>query len=639
MCGIAGIVEGAGFQPPRAMFASALAAIRHRGPDDEGIWSEDGVTFGHRRLSIVDLSPAGHQPMHSACGRYVLTYNGEIYNHNTLRAELSQPGRAWRGASDSEVLIELIAKHGIEAALAKIDGMFAFAIWDRDEKRLFLARDRFGEKPLYYAVRGAGFAFASELTALEHIKPLNLRVSVDSVAQYFANGYVPAPASIYENVFKLPPASFLTWRAGEAPAIHTYWSTDDIVREAGEAPRRLRDMQAAVDELDVLLRDSVAERMVADVPVGVFLSGGIDSSLITAIMQQCAAQPVTTLTLGFEDARLNEADHARAIAKHLGTRHIEEVATADQALAVVTRLGRMYDEPLADSSQIPTYLVSEMARHHVTVVLSGDGGDEGFAGYRRHFATPQLWRRMRSMPMRGLVKGIVGAVPVEALNLGLGFLKGFADRYGGGADVGPAMKRVAPWLDARSLIELHELSLEKWPTDEHVVPGAIVGRGSVHGLSPEGEVDQLCLHDMHNYLPGDILAKVDRASMAVSLETRIPLLDPEVVRFALSLPPEMRLQGTTGKVILRELLKRYVPEPMFTRRKTGFTPPIEAWLLGPMREWAEDLLSPSQLSRHGLLDTTRVRAFWERYKRGGTTEDARAWAVLQFQSWMTARGY
>ena len=377
--------------------------------------------------------------------------------------------------------------------------------------------------------------------------------------------------------------------------------------------------------------------MSADVPVGVFLSGVIDSSLVTAAMQKCATHPVTTLTLGFEDPRFNEADHARAIAKHLGTNHIEEVVTAEQARAVVTRLGRMYDEPLADSSQIPTYLVSEMARKHVTVALSGDGGDEGFAGYRRHFATPKLWHRMRKVPMRGAAGAVINATPVSALNLGLGFLKGFTDRYGAGGDVGPTLKRVAPWLGATSLINLHELSLEKWPSNEPVVPGAGYLNGRDHGFLPESEIDQLCLHDMRNYLPGDILAKVDRASMAVSLETRIPLLDPDVVRFAMTLPEELRMKDAKGKLILRELLKRDVPEEMFDRPKTGFSPPLESWLIGPLREWAEDLLSPARLESHGLLDTQRVRDFWSRYQRGGTMEEARLWSVLQLQSWMAAR--
>ncbi len=638
MCGLVGVVEGRGLEVPRAQIEAALSAIRYRGPDDQGIWSEGGTTFGHLRLSIVDLSPAGHQPMFSADERYAITYNGEIYNHNELRAELdAESAHNWRGSSDTEVLLELISRRGVEIALQKVDGMFAFALWDRHEKRIFLARDRFGEKPLFYATRGEGLVFASELAALEQFKALNLKVSRENVARYFTCGYVPSPFSIYEDVHKLPPASLLTWKQGEAPKVCEYWSIDKMARSA-ISERRPISMADAVDQLDRLLQASVAERMSADVPVGVFLSGGIDSSLVTAVMQQCATRPVTTLTLGFEDPRFNEADHARAIAKHLGTNHIEEVVTGDQARSVVTKLGRMYDEPLADSSQIPTYLVSEMARKHVTVALSGDGGDEGFAGYRRHFATPKLWRRMRKLPMRSAARAAINVTPVSALNLGLGFLKDFTDRYGGGGDVGPTLKRVAPWLGATSLINLHELSLEKWPSSDRIVPGVDSTNGRDHGFLPESEIDQLCLHDMRNYLPGDILTKVDRASMAVSLETRIPLLDPDVVRFALTLPQELRMKDAKGKLILREALKRYVPEEMFDRPKTGFAPPLESWLLGPLRDWAEDLLSPDRLASHGLLDVRRVRDFWARYKRGGTTEDARLWSVLQLQCWMAARG-
>ena len=639
MCGILGLVAGGRLQATPDEFAAALAAIRHRGPDDQGMWSQEAVTFGHRRLSIVDLSPAGHQPMLSSCERYVITYNGEIYNHRALRAELdgAAPAR-WRGESDTEVLLELIARLGIEAALRKVDGMFAFALWDRRDKRLFLARDRFGEKPLFYAFRDGGVAFASELTALEQIKALNLRISIDALAQYFVHGYVPAPLSIYENVEKLAPGSLLSWRQGEPPKIKRYWVLDEVALAAA-AERRPVNMALAVDELDTLIQESTAARMVADVPVGVFLSGGVDSSVIAAAMQKCATRPITTLTLGFEDPRFNEADHARAIAAHLGTHHIEEMVTPESARGVVAKLGRIYDEPLADASQIPTYLVSEMARKHVTVALSGDGGDEMFAGYRRHFATPMLWRRISALPARPLVQAVIDAAPAPVMDVGLGFLEGFSRRYGVGGSVGQSMKRVAPWLRAESVLGLHEMSLEKWPRRESVVVGANrVAACGAGAFEPLDDVDKLSLHDMHHYLPGDILTKVDRASMAVSLETRIPFLDPAIARFALSLPAALRLQGATGKLILREVLKRYVPERMFTRPKAGFAPPLEAWLRGPLLGWAEDHLTPERLSRQGFLDVKTVRAFWARYKRGGTMQDSRVWALLQFQSWLAARG-
>lgn len=642
MCGILGVVQGRGFTVNDAEFAAGLNAIRHRGPDDDAIIRDGPVWFGHRRLSIIDLSPAGRQPMWSACGRYLITYNGEIYNHQALRAEIDASGAAprWRGESDTEVLLELIARHGVEAALDKVEGMFAFAVWDKSENRFWLARDRFGEKPLYYAFRGEGLAFASELGALEPMTGLDLRVSRESTAAYFSCGYVPAPLSMYQDVFKLAPGCLLRWRPGEAAVIRSYWSLDDMVAEAVAEQGRAVTMAEAVDELDRLVLAATAERMVADVPVGVFLSGGIDSSLIASAMQRCASRPVTTLTLGFEDPRFNEAEHARAVAAHLGTEHIEEIVTPAHARDVVAKLDRMYDEPLADPSQIPTFLLCEMARRHVTVALSGDGGDEAFAGYRRHFATPALWRRIKRAPMRGAMPALINAAPDPVLDVGFSFMGGFARRYGAGGGVAQTMRRVAPWLDARSLLDLHEASLYKWPRAEHVVLGAAYpARDAAPAWSAAlGEIDALCVHDMRHYLPGDILTKVDRASMAVSLETRIPLLDPSIARFALGLPLELRLQDATGKLVLRELLKRYVPEGLFNRPKAGFAPPLEAWLLGPLRDWAEDLLAPERLS-YGLLDKQKVRAFWERYKKGGTMEEARIWAVLQLQAWRAARGY
>jgi asparagine synthase (glutamine-hydrolysing) len=640
MCGILGIIESDRFLVTRADMESGLTAIRHRGPDDHDIWNENGVWLGHRRLSIVDLSPAGRQPMISHDGRYALNYNGEIYNYQALRSELEARGvRQWRGASDTEVLLELIAADGFEAAVKKANGMFAIAVWDRHEKRLFLARDRFGEKPLFYGLRRGGFAFASELTALEAIKGFDVSISSETVARYFARGYFQAPDSIYADVHKLPPASLLTWKPGETPRITQYWSIDTIIAANANMRERPCDQVEAVERLDALIRKATAMRMEADVPVGVFLSGGIDSSLVAAAMQQCASRPITTFTLGFEDEAFNEAHHAREVARHLGTAHVEETVTTGDALDVVQRLGAMYDEPLADDSQIPTYLVSKMARRHVTVALSGDGGDELFGGYRRHVGTPALWRRIRRMPLPHVAQAAFTTIPTSVMDKGLGFLREFSDRYGKAAGVGQTLRRVAPWLTARSLLQLHEYSLEKWPHFASPVLGApgIVNAWGDAAAPVKGELDQLCWHDMHNYLPGDILAKVDRASMAVSLESRIPLLDPDVAAFAWSLPVEMRVRERKGKWILREVLKRYVPPALFERPKTGFAPPLESWLLGPLRGWAEDMLSAERLTRQGILDVSRVRTFWTQYQRGGTLEDAKAWSVLMFQAWLDGR--
>ena len=635
MCGIAGAVESETLRVSDAALRSALNAVRHRGPDDDGVWTEGPVKFGHQRLAIVDLSSAGHQPMLSACGRYVLTYNGEIYNFGELRMELEARGRrSWRGCSDTEVLIEAISEYGIECALKKINGMFALAVWDRRENRLHLARDRFGEKPLFYLERDGAFAFASELGALEQLDSIPLSISESSLAHYFVRGYFPAPESIYEGVCKLPPGCMLAWRPGERSTVSQYWSLDDIVRRGRKLASFNR--QAAIEELDTLLGRSVASRMVSDVPIGVFLSGGIDSSLIAAAMQRHASRPITTFTLGFDDPALNEAEHAREIAKHLGTDHVEATVTAQQALDTVSLLGRMYDEPLCDDSQLPTYLLSAMARKHVTVALAGDGGDELFGGYRRYVGTPALWKRMRQTPFREALGAVVSGVPASFLSKSLGFMKGFSDRYGKGAGVGPTLHRIAPWMTARSLTDLYERNLQKWPADATPVAGHARTEGAwPRSAAPvDGDLDLLCWHDQHNYLPGDILVKTDRASMAVSLETRLPLLDPEIAAFAWSLPTSER----TGKKILKDVLERHVPASLFDRPKAGFTPPLETWLLGPLNGWANDLLSPERLRRQGILDEERVTSFWRKFSAGGTLEEARAWSLLMLQAWLEARG-
>ena len=635
MCAILGVVRRGSFDVAETDVERALGLLQHRGPDDQGLWRENGVTLGHRRLSILDLSPAGHQPMHSACGRYVLTYNGEIYNFSELRAELESCGpRRWRGSSDTEVLLELIAACGLEAALQKANGMFALALWDRAEQRLWLARDRFGEKPLFYTLRGEGFAFASEITALEAM--MDLSIDMESLARYFVRGYFPAPDSIFTGVHKLPPGCFLTWRSGEAPVLKPYWQLDTLIREQAPARQAPLDEAEAVEQLDALIHKATALRMTADVPIGVFLSGGVDSSLVAAAMQNHSQRPITTFTLGFEDPRFNEAAHAREVAIYLGTHHIEETVTPARALDVVSELGRLYDEPLCDDSQIPTYLVSAMARKHVKVALSGDGGDEFFGGYRRYRGTPALWNLFRRIPFTPVAGAALRATPAPVLDMSLGFLKDYSDRLGRGAGVGQTLHRISPWMKARSLLELHEMSLERWPHTATPVSrtGAGVACWPRREAPVEDELDLLCWHDQHNYLPGDILTKVDRASMATSLETRIPLLDPEIAAFSWRLPAHLRRE----KAILKAVLQRHVPAILFDRPKSGFSPPLEAWLRGPLKSWADDLLSPERLRRQGFLDEPQITAFWKRYQAGGTLEDFRAWGVLMFQAWLDARG-
>jgi len=638
MCGVFGVVEGEHFRLDESDVRQALDALQHRGPDDSGIWREGRVTLGHRRLSIVDLSPAGRQPMHSSCGRYVITYNGEIYNFRELRAAFSaRTPEEWRGNSDTEVLLELIATFGVEAALKRANGMFALAVWDRRDQCLTLARDRFGEKPLYYTAPGDGLVFASELGALEAVKTLGLSLSAEALAGYFVRGYFSAPDSIYKNVHKLAPGHIATWRPGGEVTIKPYWRLESVIAAQAESRRAPIDEPAAIEQLDELVHEATARRMVADVPIGVFLSGGIDSSLVAASIQVQASRPITTFTLGFEDPQYNEAAHAREVAAYLGTEHIEEIVTPARAMSVVSELGRMYDEPLCDDSQIPTYLVSAMARKHVTVALSGDGGDELFGGYRRHRGTPALWKIMRNIPFAPMAGAALQATPAPVLDASLGFLRGLSDRIGRGAGVGQTLHRISPWMKARDLLEFYELSLERWPhdaspllNDEDQVPMYRATAPASVGT----DLDLLCWHDQLYYLPGDILTKVDRASMAASLETRIPLLDPEIVTFAWGLPAPQR----TGKSILKKVLARHLPPALFERPKAGFSPPIEAWLRGPLRTWANDLLSPERLRRQGLLNQERVTAFWTRYQAGGTLQDFRAWSVLMFQAWLDARG-
>nr|MDQ2861850.1 asparagine synthase (glutamine-hydrolyzing) [Pseudomonadota bacterium] len=527
MCGIAGAIRPRGEAIDATVARAMLASLTHRGPDDEGEWREGGVWMGHRRLSIVDLSAAGHQPMVSASERYVLILNGEIYNHRVLRQEVeaAAPIR-WRGHSDSEALLEAIAHFGIGAALEKAVGMFALAVWDRDRRTLHLARDRFGEKPLYYAAAGGGLTFASELTAIELVPGLAAEISPEALSLFFRYGYIPAPLSVYEGVDKLPPGSLLTWREGHAPRVAPYWRLGDVVL-AGRADR-LTDSEAAVETLDGLLREAIGPQMLADVPLGAFLSGGIDSSLVAAIMQVIAVQPVKTFTLGFESAAFSEAAFAREVARHLKTDHTEHIVTQADALAIVPRLGAMFDEPFADASQIPTYLISQMARRDVTVALTGDGGDEMFGGYVRYPGVPRLWKALRRLPFRGAAAAALGALPMAFTEGALKFLGPLASEYAARGRLGPNLRRAAGWAAAADIDALYELTMTAWPDPNGLLVAPPKSAPAWRPPSPgfENDLEAMMWRDSIDYLPGDILCKVDRASMANGLETRAPLLDP-----------------------------------------------------------------------------------------------------------------
>jgi asparagine synthase (glutamine-hydrolysing) len=622
MCGLtgfAGVPQSPDFL--RSTVRAMSDAIVHRGPDDSGefIDAERGLAFGFRRLAIVDLSAAGHQPMTSATGRYVMVFNGEVYNYEEIRRELREAGRApaFRGHSDTEVMLAAFEAWGLEAAVKRFVGMFAFALWDRTEQTLHLVRDRMGVKPMYYGFSGRTFLFGSELKALRKHPDFHAVVDPAAVAAYLRYLYVPAPLSIYDGIYKQMPGTIVTLRRGSRSVeTRTYWSVPEAAAK-GVANRFRGTESEAVDALDALLRDAVALRMMADVPLGVFLSGGVDSSLVTALMQAQATQPVKTFTIGFQEGAYDEAKYAAAIAKHLGTAHTELYVTPKDALDVIPLLPEMYDEPFADSSQIPTFLVSKMARQHVTVSLSGEGGDEVFGGYRRYFEGQRVLRTFGGVPapLRRLLGRAMLATPPSLWDRVM--------KQGG-----TQMQKLGRVLAAQDLNDLYFELVSHW---RNAVPNAPEVPRPVSDLADP--VERMMYLDQISYLPDDILAKVDRASMAASLEAREPLLDHRVVELAWTLPLEMKVRDGQGKQILRRVLDRYVPRPLIDRPKMGFKVPIDAWLRGPLREWAEELLSERKLREQGLLDVPVVRKVWSDSLAGRGAWHDHLWAVLMLQAW------
>jgi asparagine synthase (glutamine-hydrolysing) len=644
MCGLAGFWEQGGPATPLEAVAARMAAcIRHRGPDDGGVWVDPdaGIALAHRRLSIIDLSSAGHQPMHSAGGRYVLAYNGEVYNHLELRARLDAEGRApaWRGHSDTETLLACIEAWGLEAALRASVGMFAFALWDRAERTLCLARDRLGEKPLYYGWQGNNLLFGSELGALKAHPAFNAAVDRDALALLLCRNYVPAPHSIYAGIRKLLPGHFLVVAPGQRALVsRPYWSLEEAAAHGLGHPFEGSD-DDAVEALSRQLGAAVRGQMMADVPLGALLSGGIDSSTVTALMQANSTRPVRTFTIGFDEADVDESAHARAVAAHLGTDHTELHLRGQDALDLVPALPAIYDEPFADSSQLPTYLVMKLARAQVTVALSGDGGDESFGGYNRYLMAPLAWKRVGWLPapLRRLAGGAMTALPAPMLNRWFGGLGARA----GIAQPGDKMHKLGRRLRTVSSVDdLYRSLLCEWPLDR----GLVVGAGAApadnriddHSRWPAfaDPVARMMLMDGATYLPDDILVKVDRASMAVSLETRAPMLDHRVVEFAWTLPPAMKVRGGQGKWLLRQLLYRHVPRALVERPKMGFGIPLDAWLRGPLRDWAAALLDPARLRREGYFDPAPIASAWHAHLRGEASNGYRLWSVLMFQAWL-----
>lgn len=621
--------------------------MAHRGPDGRGLWcdADSGVAFGHRRLAVIDLSPQGAQPMHSADGRFVIVFNGEIYNFPDLRRVIDSEGRApaWRGGSDTEILLEAIAAWGLDQALARIEGQFAFALWDRGARTLHLARDRFGEKPLYYGFVGRDFVFGSELKAFRQHPAFDEALDRRAMASYFRHGYVPHPLSIYRTVSKLPPACRLDARApaGDRMEVRPYWSVAETIVRARRSPFT-GSVGEAEEAVDQLVRRSVASRMVADVPLGVLLSGGIDSALVTSVAQAQSSTPVKTFTIGTSDRRLNEAEHAADIARRLGTDHTELYVGAAEALAVAPRLARMYDEPFADFSQIPTYLVSELARRNVTVALAGDGGDELFGGYNRH-RLGGSWRAMAGVPLwaRRLLSGSVRAVPPRAWDAGFDALRPFAPTALRDASLGDKLHKwagKATAVDSRAFVRQ---LLSTWDDSETVLsdpreaPLDILEEDAPAVLAGSF-AETVMYYDTRFYLPDDILTKVDRASMANSLEVRAPFLDTALFEFAWSLPLDLKISGGQGKQILRRVLARYLPAEAFERPKRGFTVPVGAWLRGPLREWAESLLTPARLEAAGM-DSAVTLKLWREHLSGARNWDLPLWAAVMMLDWLDCR--
>ncbi len=614
-----------------------LAALRHRGPDDEGLWTEEGAWLGHRRLSIIDLSPAGHQPMISACGRWLLVLNGEIYNFEAMRRDLEADGPiAWRGHSDSEVLLACIARHGVAEALRRVRGMFAFAAWDRVSRTLYLARDPLGEKPLCYRVDGGELAFASEIGALEASTPA-MALCPDALSLYFRYGYIPAPYAIFEGARKLPPGSLLTWLEGEAPTVAPYYALTDAVEAGRENP--LTDDGEAIDELDRLLRSAIGDQMMADVPLGAFLSGGVDSSLVVAIMQSLSNRPIETFTLGFDAPGYDEAPHSAEVARHLGVRHTEHYVSMADASAIAPLMGEVFDEPFADSSQIPTFLVSRIARRKVTVSLSGDGGDEVFGGYVRYPGAPKLWDACVSAPFRRELAAAVSRAPLGLINAAGGVIGPVAAGYSAKGKIGPHVRRAADWMTARTFEELYERTMTAWADPDTLLQHEGPEPGSWRPAPPTHptRLDRMLWRDSVDYLPGDILCKVDRSAMAHGLETRAPLLDPRLVAFAWRAPASMKIRNGETKWLLRQVLDRYVPRAIIERPKMGFSVPLHDWLTGDLRPWAEDLLETNRIRRQGYLRVSVVGATWRRFVAGDTSVQHQVWCLLMFQSWLAAR--
>jgi asparagine synthase (glutamine-hydrolysing) len=652
MCGIGGLF-GARQADTESVLRAMGEAIRTRGPDDSGVFfqAEQGIGLVHRRLSIIDVSAAGHQPMHSACQRYVIVFNGEIYNHLILREQLERSGCApnWRGGSDTETLLAAIVAWGLQKTLEAAVGMFALALWDSLTNQLSLARDRLGEKPLYYGWIGTGLGFASELKALAVVPGFRCDVDRSALSLFMRHNYVPAPRSIYAGIYKLAPGTVLTighqhLAAHLMPEPKNYWSAASVAKAGMADEYSFTSDEVATDALEGFLREAVRGQMVADVPIGAFLSGGIDSSTIVALMQAEAiaagAPPVKTFTIGFGEGSFNEARHAEAVARHLGTEHTELYVSSRDVLAIIPELPNIYDEPFADSSQLPTCLVSHLARQQVKVALSGDGGDELFGGYDRYALTERFWNMLSRVPnplRKTLARAICG-VPVATWNSLYGIARPILPGSLRSGFPGDKIHKGAALLQISSVADLYQMLISHWE------PSTVVIGDNFQPQPPNAcwpdlpqLTEQMMLLDTCSYLPDDILVKVDRAAMNVGLETRLPLLDHRVVEFAWHLPGHLKRRSGATKWLLRQVLYRHVPRTLIDRPKMGFAVPLDSWLRGPLRDWAESLLDESRLRQDGYFDPAPIRQKWAEHLSGQRNWQYLLWDVLMFNAWLESR--
>ena len=658
MCGMTGVWCSVQQDRLESITRTMTTTIQHRGPDDSGVWVDDsiGLGLGHRRLSILDLSLAGHQPMHSSYDHYVIVFNGEIYNHLDLRKQLSVDSRQrqWKGHSDTETLLACFEAWGIEQTLAKTVGMFALALWDKQKRKLYLARDRLGEKPLYYGWVDGAFIFASELKALKAYPGFNNAISRDALALYLQYNYVPTPHSIYENIYKLEPGCYISLTAAavvtplsvtpavdgeyDGLALHRWWSLGDTVQHGSKSS--IHNEDDAIEGLDTRLRESIRLQSIADVPLGAFLSGGIDSSTIVALMQSEAVSPVKTFTIGFSESEHNEAIYAKEVARHLGTEHTELYFSSNDALDVISRLPDLYDEPFADSSQIPTFLVSQMAKQYVTVALSGDGGDELFGGYNRYFWGKKIWNKLSWMPwsLRRLLGAFILSQPVERWDL----LSNYACKLFSSAGVvqlGDKAHKLGARLETvHNIDDLYMSLISQWGKPQPVVNCNYTARTILDCPEAWPNIDsdeeRMMYLDSMTYLPDDILCKVDRAAMGVSLETRVPFLNHRVVEYAWQLPLSMKIKNGQGKWLLRQLLYKHVPKALIERPKQGFSIPLAEWLRGPLRDWAEALLDEQRLRHEGYFDPAPILHKWNEHLAGRGNWQHHLWSVLMFQAWL-----